>query len=159
MTIAWRLQRRPKVRESLLAGVESMRVSSNHDNIPAPTTSQQLPVPAPAPLTPSPALLAANTATTTTSIPIVQSLATHCELNRHTSHVLSSAIDVLQTSQSLPFAANPIAPMPGLDDVVCRRRRRLDAVSANSRMRLAVEAGIVLGQGGASGGGAIRVPM
>ena len=166
----------------LLAGVESMRVSSssspahapspsapssleNHGNVPAATTSQQVPVlPAPAPPMPSPALLnTTNTttttaATTTTSAPIVQSLATHCELNRHTSHVLSSAIDVLQASQSLPFASNPIAPMPGLDAVVGRRRMRLDAVSATSRMWLAVEAGIVLGQGG-GGGAAIRVPM
>jgi len=162
----------------LLAGVEIMRVSSssapahapspsvpssleNHGNVPAATTLQQMPVlPAPAPPMPSPALLtttATTTTTTTTSAPIVQSLATHCELNRHTSHVLSSAINVLQTSQSLPFATNPIAPMPGLDAVVGRRRMRLDAVSATSRMRLAVEAGIVLGQGG--GGGAIRVPM
>ena len=48
--------------------------------------------------------------------------------------------------------------MPGLDAVVGRRRMRLDAVSATSRMWLAVEAGIVLGQGG-GGGAAIRVPM
>ena len=113
---------------------------------------------------PSPDLLnttntTTTTTTTSTSAPIVQSLATHCELNRHTSHVLSSAINVLQTSQSLPFATNPIAPMPGFDAVVGWRRMRLDAVSATSRMRLAVEAGIVLGQGGGGGGGAIRVPM
>ena len=162
----------------LLAGVESMRVSTSassqppspsllssssesNGNIPAPATSQQMSVPAPTPPTPSPAFLTNTTNTAaTTSAPIVQSLATHCELNRHTSHVLSSAIDVLQASQSIHFAANPIAPMPGLDDVVCRRRQRLDAVSSTSRMRLAVEAGIVLGQGGAAGGGgAIRVPM
>ena len=134
----------------LLAGVENMQVSSTVASATSNTPTGEIPSmssPSTLPMT-SPTSTSAPTpapTTITTNAPIVQSLTSHYELNRHTSNVVSSAIEALQKSQSIHFAANPIAPMPQLDDVLRRRRMSLDAVSTTSRTRLAVEAGIVVG--------------
>lgn len=132
----------------LLAGVENMQVSSTvgaanapTDEIPSMSSQTTLPMTAPtSTVAPTP-----TPTTITTNAPIVQSPTSHYELNRHTSKVVSSAIEALQKSQSIHFTADPIAPMPQLDAVLRRRRLSLDAVSTTSRTRLAVEAGIVVG--------------
>ena len=144
----------------LLAGVRNMHVSSgvaaDTASIAEPASASQLgelaviASPSTSPMTDptstmTPSLATAPTTTLLTTAPIVQCLTSHYELNRHTSNVVSSAIEALQKSQSIHFTAHPIAPMPQLDAMLRRRRMSLDAVSTTSRTRLAVEAGIVVG--------------